>query len=218
MQNMYNKYGIVSKIGTILSFFLLGFGSVETLFKDTIISYNIYSFHFNMPIKYLLYILLLVIFCGIFWSLRYCWKYYQSKNISISFYLVEKYQRKYIFFKTLQQKYIEYTIYNDTNHNIMINSISVFDVKREKYFHIKKISDIIKGNTKSVFIPANHEYTGRISEYTDGISEVNKHYCADVVFIRYQFCNGANYDTEYKVDIKLSNKEKRMFKKLSEQK
>jgi len=206
---MYNKYDIVSKIGTLLSFFLLGFGSVETLFKDTIITFNIYSFHFNMPIKYLLYILLLVIFCGIFWSLRYCWKYYQSKNISISFYLVEKYQRKYIFFKTLQKKYIEYKIYNNTNHNIMIHDMFIYDTIPSFIKHRQIHNLINEGNQKSIFIPANSEYTAIISIF-------GTHCYAGGVSVRYQFCDDLNYDTKYKVDIKLSKKEQKMFKKLSE--
>ncbi len=83
---MYHKHEIVAKIGTILSFFFVGFGFIEKLLKDKKwVFYNNGKFYFYVEWNYLLYSIIGIIFCGIFWSLRYCWKYYKSKDVDMSF-------------------------------------------------------------------------------------------------------------------------------------
>ena len=73
---MYNKYNIVSKIGTILSFFLLGFNIIDDVLKNI----NIYKIN----LKFLSYTILFFSCFGILWTLRYCFKVFLSEAIIIS--------------------------------------------------------------------------------------------------------------------------------------
>ena len=106
----------------------------------------------------------MIAFGGITWSLIYCFKFYKSKNVIISFRLVKK----------LQQKYIEYIIYNNTNHNIVISDIFLWQKRNilgeEKIMtmQIKPEITFIFHNKetpkeKQIFIPANQEYKPQIS-------------------------------------------------------
>ena len=253
---MYNKIDTVFKIGTILSFFLFGINSFSFIDYDIEINkillilpdYVISFFKFIIDKKINLKdSLFMIAFGGITWSLIYCFKFYKSKNVSISFRLVKKYHRKFIFFKKLQQKYIEYIIYNNTNHNIVISDIFLWQKRNilgeEKIMtmQIKPEITFIFGDNKApkekqIFIPANQEYKPQISISTlngnmsfhntqISISTLNgdmsfhnnqKIPCVYGLSIRYQFTDGKDYDTLYKIYIQLSKKEIKMFEKLSQ--
>ncbi len=197
---MYNKYNIVSKIGTILSFFLLGFDSITDLFKDKAI-----YFYVNIPIKYIPYVILTIIFCGIFWCLRYCWKYYKSNDIDLSFDAIGD-----------KKQTIILKLFNNSNHNIEVQSINFFCVS-------PGLIDI------KIIIPSLTCYTmggvtkmPKLSITTFGMkigspeyNKIKKKYKHSILYITYKFLNN---DTTFGIGRKLSTKEIKMFKKLSEQK
>ena len=101
---MYNKTDIVFKIGTILSFFLLGFDSID-FFNSKINIINGYQ----LDLKYISYIILFIICVGIIWSLIYCFKAFKSAHIDL-------------FFQN-NGEYLKWIFYNNSNHQIKIKQI-----------------------------------------------------------------------------------------------
>jgi hypothetical protein len=100
---MYNKADIIFKIGTILSFFLLGIDNVS--FFNSIIPIGTYNIH----LSYIKDFFLFAIFIGIIWSLIYCFKAFKSAHIDL-FFQNNKGMFKWIFC-------------NNSNHQIKIEQI-----------------------------------------------------------------------------------------------
>jgi hypothetical protein len=188
---MYHKHEIVAKIGTILSFFFVGFGFIEKLLKDKKwVFYNNGKFYFYVEWNYLLYAIIGIIFCGIFWSLRYCWKYYKSDDISIFFYSINS------------KDNVECVVCNNTEHDIIIDEIRFIDKGETEY---RKI-------TNNVFcIKYRQSYA-----YEVNIGMINNAFFCNMVIL-YRFSN-TEFHLIHNKKIKrtLSKKEIKMFKKLSQ--
>ena len=187
---MYHKHEIVAKIGTILSFFFVGFGFIEKLLKDKKwVFYNNGKFYFYVEWNYLLYSIIGIIFCGIFWSLRYCWKYYKSDDIGICFYSINS------------KDNVECVVYNNTEHDIIIHEIRFINKTETEYRKITNDSFCIK---------YRQYYRDEVN-----IRMINNTFFCNMVIL-YRFSNTEFHSNHKdKIKRKLTTKEIKMFKNLS---
>ncbi len=190
---MYNKIDIVFKIGTILSFFVLGINYVSFFDYDIEISkilifvlpdHMLPFFKFmidkKIHLSYVKNALFLIAFGGITWSLIYCFKAFKSAHIDLLF-QNNKGMFKWIFC-------------NNSNHTIKIKQIILSSKKDND-------GDILDCYW---FIPSNEV----LSPYI----QMNKKIIPKDIMIIYSFNDS---DPNYVIKKELTKKEIKMFEKLS---